>query len=132
MDKKLVSEDRLTRRTALKSILLISGGLCVAALGVRGFISTSEKQSPTQSSSITIKVVYLGMSSQTGGIKQEYLTFATPVYLSDVLAQIKQEHSNFALMISRMQVVVNGVPTQDNPKLSDNAEVDLIPVYPGG
>ncbi len=128
----MVSEVRLTRRTALKSILLISGGLCIGALGVRSFISSSEKQSPTQSSAVTIKIVYLGMSSQTGGIKQEYFTFASPVYLNDVLAKIKEEHTNFSLMISRMQVVVNGVPTQDNPKLSDNTEVDLIPVYPGG
>jgi hypothetical protein len=128
----MVSEDRLTRRTALKSIFLISGGLCIAALGVRSLISNSDKLSPTQSSAVTIKIVYLGMSSQTGGIKQEYLAFASPVYLNDVLTKIKEEHTNFSLMISRMQIVVNGVPTQDNPKLSDNTEVDLIPVYPGG
>jgi molybdopterin converting factor small subunit len=128
----MVPEKRFTRRTALKSIVLISGGLCIAALGVRSFISSSDKQSPTQSSAVRIKVVYLGMSSQTGGIKQEYLTFTSPPYLNDVLAKIKEEHTNFSLMISRMQVVVNGVPTQDNPKLSDNTEVDLIPVYPGG
>ena len=73
------------------------------------------------------------MSTQmSGGIKQEYLSLPPPVHLDDVLNQIKEQHTIVPTMIQTMQIVVNGVPTQDNPLLSDNTEVDLIPLYAGG
>ncbi len=115
----------------MKKMLLISGGLCVAALGMQRFISSGEVLG-TQSTQISVKVVYLGMSTQMGGIKSEYLTLPSPAYLNDVLSLIKQNHANFAPMLPRMQVIVNGVPTADNPRLSNDTEVDLLPMYPGG
>jgi molybdopterin converting factor small subunit len=93
--------------------------------------SLLSKQS-NQTTPITVKVVYLAMSTQTSGIKQEYFTLPSPAYLDNVLTQIKEAHPSFAAMLPSMQIVVNGVPTQDNPLLSNNSEVDFIPVYAGG
>ena len=113
-------------------MLLISGGLCTAALGMRILSSGEVSQQNGRATPTTIKVVYLGMSTLMNGTKQEYLTLASPAHLSDVLSQIKQEHANLATMLPAMQIVVNGVPTQDNPLLPDNTEVDLIALYAGG
>jgi len=80
----------------------------------------------------TIKAVYFGMSVQMTGTKEEYFSLNDPVFLQDLISQIKQKHAVFATMLPTIQVVVNGEPTQDNPQLSDKAEVEFIPVYAGG
>ena len=72
------------------------------------------------------------MSIQKTGTKEEYFKLPSPVYLNDLISQVKQEHAVFATMLPTMQIVVNGVPTQENPRLPDNTEVDFIPVYAGG
>ena len=66
------------------------------------------------------------------GIKEEYLKLQSPVHLDDVLSYVKQEHVVLAPMLPVMQIVVNGVPTQDNPLLQNKTEIDLIPIYAGG
>jgi len=141
---QIPSESPPSRRSVLKSLLLISGGICVAALGGSSLLGVSSNKEGSQKSvntnsrnndqftSITIKVVYFGMSTQMTGTKEEYFTLTSPVYLNDILARIKQDHVVLAPMLSIMQIVVNGVPTQDNPLLQDKTEVDLIPVYAGG
>jgi nucleotide-binding universal stress UspA family protein/molybdopterin converting factor small subunit len=113
--------------------------LWLAALGGSRLLThSSTKEGPkkngqvVQPISITIKVVYFGMSTQMTGSKEEYLTLASPVHLDNVLTQIKQEHAVLAAMLPVMQIVVNGVPTQDNLLLQDKTEVDLIPIYAGG
>ncbi len=130
----------------MKTLLLIFGGVCLAALGGSELLasSSSKKSSASrdtgsrtggqvvQLTSITIKVVYFGMSTQITGTKEEYLTLESPVYLDNVLTQIKQEHAVLVTMLPLMQIVVNGVPAQDNPMLQDKTEVDLIPIYAGG
>ena len=146
-DSAVPSQISPSRRNALKSLLLISGGLCIAALGgssLLGVSSTKEglqksvdtnsgsKEQVDHSTSVTIKVVYFGMSTQMTGTKEEYFTLPSPVHLDDVLAQIKQDHIVLATMLPTMQIVVDGVPTQDNPAIQDKTEVDLIPVYAGG
>ncbi len=141
------SETRPSRRSALKRLILISGGICLVALGSSALLGFSQGQEGSQenednsndnskqavqSGSITIKIVYFGMSTQMTRTKEEYFTLPSPVYLDDVLGQVKQEHVVLAAMLPVMQIVVNGVPTQDNPLLQDKTEVDLIPVYAGG
>ena len=72
------------------------------------------------------------MSIQMTGTKEEYFTLPSPVHLDNVLTQIRRDHVVFATMLPTVQIVVNGVPTQDNPPILDKTEVDLIPVYAGG
>ena len=66
------------------------------------------------------------------GTKEEYFKLPSPVYLDDLISRIKQMHAVFVTMLPTMQIVVHGVPTQENPQLPDNTEVDFIPVYAGG
>jgi len=66
------------------------------------------------------------------GTKQESFTIPSPVYLEDLLSRVKQEHAVFAVMLPTMQIVVDGVPTQENLQLEDETEVDFIPLYTGG
>lgn len=122
------SENNQSRRAALKNILLISGAFCVAALGVQRFSMGVSHAAAI----VNVKVVYVGMSTQTSGIKQEYLALPSPAHLDDVMSKIKENHSSFAEMLPLMQIVVNGVPTQGNPLIDDNTEVDFIPTYAGG
>jgi molybdopterin converting factor small subunit len=142
----LPSEFNPTRRRSLKTLLLIFGSVCLATLGGSELLasSSSKKSSPSrdtgsstggqvvQPASVAIKVVYFGMSIQITGTKEEYLTLESPVYLDNVLTQIKREHAVLVTMLPLMQIVVNGVPAQDNPQLQDKTEVDLIPIYAGG
>jgi molybdopterin converting factor small subunit len=141
-----MSEFSPSRRRVLKNLVLISGGLCLAAAGGSTLLALSSRKVSSinldrnvsnsdqvvQPASITIKIVYFGMSTQMTGSKEEYLTLTSPVHLDDVLAKIKREHLVLATMLPVMQIVVNGLPTQDNPMLQDKTEVDLIPIYAGG
>ncbi len=142
---------QIARRDALK---LLACGVGVVALGAAGLtqigktksasklasavsspkatvVSTSSASSASASYA-TIKLVYFGMAIQSKGRKQEYWTMSSPVYLSDVLAELKQKHEVFAAMLPSMAIVVNGNPAEPTQQLSDNDEVDFIPAYAGG
>jgi len=80
-----------------------------------------------------IKMVYFGMRAQMrGGLKQEYLILISPVRLDDVSTEIIKDQEIAPRIHPKMQIVVKDVPTWDNPSLTDNTEVDLIPTYVGG
>jgi len=149
-----------TRRDALKKILLVSVASCAALLGTFEIVGSSSKvksqndrvteqtetsQSQTSVSSnttsdpatapinYTIKVAYFGFQTvQTTGTSEEYLTLPAPVFLQDVLEKIKEEHIVLAAMLPIMAVTINGVSAEGNPQLSNNSEVDIIPIYAGG
>ena len=154
--------DKLTRRAALKGIFLASAGALalLTAIDVFGYFKKpspsvqTSRISPTNpervnatvvlrsastidsrtniSDPVTIKVVYFGMSDQMTGTKEEYFTLQTPAFLQDLISLIEQRHVVFATMLPTMQIVVDGVPTQDNPQLQSKTEVDFIPLYAGG
>lgn len=89
----------------------------------------TENQSP---SLITIKVVYFGMPTQTTGTKQQYLTLHSPVYLKDVISEVTQLHPDLIPMIGAMEILIDGNPAEPNQQLSNNDELDFIPILPGG
>jgi len=162
----------MTRREALRKMLLISVATCFTLFGAFEIISSISKaqshdspkatqtrttavESQTVSSSGTIssstaaitsdspalvgapadyaiKVVYFGMTVQTTGTKEEYLTLPAPVFLQDVLSQIREEHVVLAAMLPTMAIVINGTPADGNPQLANNSEVDFIPTFAGG
>ena len=142
---------QIARRDALK---LLACGVGVVALGAVGLtqigktksaskltsavsspkttvVSTSSASS-AQTSYTTIKLVYFGMAIQSTGTKQEYWTMPSPVYLSDLLAEMKRKHEVFAAMLPSMAIVVNGNPAEPNQQLSNHDEVDFVPAYAGG
>ena len=89
----------------------------------------TENQRP---SLITIKVVYFGMSTQTTGTKQEYLTLHSPVYLKDIISEVTQLHPDLIPMIGAMQILIDGNPAEPNQQLSNKDELDFIPIQAGG
>jgi|SRR5579862_3990204 len=126
----MASESSPTRRSVLRNLLFVSAGISLMVLGATSVLgSSSSKEDPE---SITIKVVYVGMSTKMSGIKEEYLVLPSTAHLDDALAQLKQEHSVLSAMLPAMQIVVNGVPTQSNPILQDQTEIDMIPIFAGG
>ena len=141
---------QIDRRDALK---LLACGVGVVALGAAGLTQIGKTKSALKLDSVsslkatvvstssassapasyaTIKLVYFGMAIQSTGTTQEYWTMSSPVYLSDVLAELKQKHEVFAAMLPSMAIVVNGNPAEPTQQLSDHEEVDFIPAYAGG
>ena len=100
--------------------------------GITSTGTNDSKSAVNSGAYYTIKVVYFGMSIQTIGIKQEYLVLPSPVFLYDILARIKQKHAALSAMIPSMQIIVDGIPAENNLQLQDNDEVDLIPIFSGG
>lgn len=81
----------------------------------------------------TVSVRYHGfVMTQITGESQEYLTLPTPVFLQDVMSKIGKIHIALAPMLPQMSVVINGIPIANNVQLTDNAQIDLIPLYAGG
>ncbi len=68
------------------------------------FISSEEMLQGNKAKQITVKVVYLGMSAQMGGMKSKYLTLPAPAHLNNVLIQIKQNHANLDVMLPTSEV----------------------------
>jgi molybdopterin converting factor small subunit len=153
-------EQNPDRRNLLKTIVLIAVGVGIAGLGTTSYLellkgskSPPSKQSVSSlpnsvtnidtvantsttnnenSTYVTIKVVYFGMATQSTGTKQEYFVLQSPVYLENLLSQIKQKHVVAGPMLTTMQIMIDGNPTQGNPQLMDHDEVDFIPILAGG
>jgi hypothetical protein len=146
------------RRNALRMFGILVAGITVASFGGLVFWDSHNKNSVNSSSSlnlnnqnvssssrittfitdnqgpslITIKVVYFGMSTQTTGAKQDYITLKSPAFLADAISEVTQLHPDLIPMIGAMQILIDGNPAEPNQQLSNKDELDFIPIQAGG
>jgi hypothetical protein len=145
----------ITRREAIRKTGLVVAGLCIASIGGAALIgvfdekltrstltNTSDESSnasaivamnaPLTSAFVTVKVVYFGMSTQTGGVKQEYITLTNPAHLEDAISVVTSRHPAIIPMIGGMQIMIDGNSTEPDQLLANKDELDFIPLLPGG